>query len=109
MQETRNNCFWPKKRCTTFRQAKTGKHECRNVTATYRYISALALTCFRLTKGRATFFRPGTIVASFLHLLVLFFKVLFNEASKCQFAVLHFSIKFEAVNKNINLQNDAQW
>ena len=32
------------------------------------------LTCFRLTKGLATFFRPETIVASFLHLMVLFFK-----------------------------------
>ena len=38
------------------------------------YISALMLTCFRLTKGRATFFRPETIVASFLHLMVLFSK-----------------------------------
>ena len=44
----------------------------------YYYISALVLTCFRLTKGRATFFRPETIVASFLHLMVLFLKVLFN-------------------------------
>ena len=40
------------------------------------YFSALVLTCFRLTKGRATFFRPETIVASFLHLMVLLFKVL---------------------------------
>ena len=35
MQETRNNCFGSKKCSTTFRQAKTGKHEYRNVTATY--------------------------------------------------------------------------
>ena len=34
MQETRNNCFKSKKRSTTLHQAKTGKHECRNVTAT---------------------------------------------------------------------------
>ena len=30
MQETRNNCFGSKKCSTTLRQAKTGKHECRN-------------------------------------------------------------------------------
>ena len=54
------------------------------------YISALQLTSFRLTKGRATFFRPETIVASFLHLMVLFFKVIFNYTSKRQFVVLHF-------------------
>ena len=34
MQETRNNNFGSKKCSTTLRQAKTGKHECRNVTAT---------------------------------------------------------------------------
>ena len=32
--------------------------------------SALVLTCFHLTKGRATYFRPKTIVASFLHFMV---------------------------------------
>ena len=49
------------------------------------YILALVLTCFRLKKGRATFFRPETIVASFLHLMVLSFKVLLNHSSKRQF------------------------
>ena len=34
MQETRNNCFGSKKRSTILLQAETGKHECRNVTAT---------------------------------------------------------------------------
>ena len=38
------------------------------------YISALALSCFH--KGRATFFRPETIVGSFLHLIMLLFKCL---------------------------------
>ena len=42
MQETRNNCFGSKKRNTTLRQAKS-----------CYCISALVLTCFRLTKGRA--------------------------------------------------------
>ena len=42
-------------------------------------ISALVLICFRLKKGRAAFFRPETIVASFLHLMVLFFKMLLNH------------------------------
>ena len=64
-------------------QEKTGKHECRNVTTTFIMlynlicISALVLTCFRLTKGRAPFFRPETIVADFLHLMVF---VMFNHA-----------------------------
>ena len=39
------------------------------------------LACFRLTKGPATFFRPETIVVSLLHLMVLFFKVIFNYNS----------------------------
>ena len=33
MPETYNNCFGLKKCSTTLRQAKTGKHDCRNVTA----------------------------------------------------------------------------
>ena len=41
MQETRNNCFGSKKRSTTLLQAKTGKHECRNVTATYMHCMVL--------------------------------------------------------------------
>ena len=39
------------------------------------YISALLLTCFHLTKARATYLRPETIAASFLHLTMLLFKV----------------------------------
>ena len=42
-------------------------------------ISALLLNCFRLKKGRAMFFRPETIVASYLHSMVLLSKVLFNH------------------------------
>ena len=36
MRETRNDCFGPKKRNMTLNQAKTGKHECRNITAAYK-------------------------------------------------------------------------
>ena len=36
MQETSNNCFGSKIRSTTLYQAKAGKHECRNVMATYK-------------------------------------------------------------------------
>ena len=53
------------------------------------YISALVLACFCLTKGRAVYFWFETIVVSFLHLMVLFFKVLLNLTSKRQFLVLH--------------------
>ena len=85
MQEIRNNCFGSKIRSMTLRKVKAGKHECRNAlsisseigtSAEVRccYISALVLTCFRLTKGRATYFRSETLV-SFLHLMVQLFKV----------------------------------
>ena len=52
------------------------------------YISVLVLTCFRLTKGRATFFRPETIVASFLHLMVLFSKWFSTILVSCYFSAL---------------------
>ena len=88
MQETRNNCFGSKKCSTILLQVKTGKHKSRNVHCCY--VSTLVLTYFPLTKGRATFFRPETIVVSFLHLMVLFYKVIFNHTSKCHFVVLLF-------------------
>ena len=56
MQETCNNCFGSKKCNTTLHQAKTGKHECRNIT--------------EMSK---------TIVASFMHLMMLFYKVIINH------------------------------
>ena len=89
MQETRNNNFGSKIRSTALCQAKTDKHECQNITATYCYISALVLSCFRLTKGRATYFRPEIIVASFLHLMVLLFKVLLIDSDYCKKIVIH--------------------
>ena len=45
------------------------------------YISELMLACFRLTMGLATYFRRETIIASFLHLMVLLFNVFFNHVS----------------------------
>ena len=47
------------------------------------------LTGFLLMKGRIKIFRPKTIVVSFLHLMVLLFKVLLNRTSKHQFLMLH--------------------
>ena len=79
MQETRNNCFGSKKRSSNVTVTVA-------VTATcYYYISALVLNCFRLKKGRATIFRPETIVASFLHSMVLLPKVLFNHKRQSLF------------------------
>ena len=43
------------------------------------YISAIVLKYFWLMKGHVTFFQLKTITASFLHLLVLFFKVINNH------------------------------
>ena len=54
MQESRNNCCGSKKRNTTFRQAKTGKKECRNIHCCY--IAAFVFTCFQLMKCRAALF-----------------------------------------------------
>ena len=82
MQETRKNCFGSKIRSTILRQTKTGKHECL-------LTWVLVLTCFRLTKGRAVYFPPETIVASFLHLMVLLPKVSFKHSCKRQLVVLH--------------------
>ena len=53
------------------------------------YISARVLTCFHLMKGRASYFRHETLVASFLHHMVLLSKVLLNHSRKKQFVVLH--------------------
>ena len=80
-----------KKGSTTLLLAKIDKHESRNTTAAYSCISALVLTYFRL-KVRATFFQHETVVASFLHLVALYFKVIFNHTSKRQFVVLHYRI-----------------
>ena len=44
MQETRNNCFGPKKGSTILHQENTDKHECRNVTATYFLIKKYILS-----------------------------------------------------------------
>ena len=89
MQETQQ--LFRVKCSITLRQAKTSKHECRNVTATLVrccYISALMLTYFRPTKGRAMFFRLETILASLLQLVVLFSEVISNHTSKRQFVGL---------------------
>ena len=48
-------------------------------TVRYCCISAVMLTCFSLMMGRDTFCPLETIAASFLHLTVLFFKVIFNH------------------------------
>ena len=51
MQETRNNCFWSKKRNTVFCLTKTGKHECCNITSTYlvmRYSYLPVITWWRM-------------------------------------------------------------
>ena len=49
------------------------------------------LISYSLKKGRAKFYRPETIVVSLLLLMVLSFKVIFNQTSKRQFVVLHFT------------------
>ena len=44
---------------------------------------------FSPEEGRAKFFRPETIVASFLHHMALLFKVLSNHSLKTTVLVLH--------------------
>ena len=82
IQVTRINCFEPKKRNRALREAKTGKHECCNITA--MYTAVFLLTYFRLTKGRVIFFLPEIAVANFLHLMVLLCKEYVGEClSEC--------------------------
>ena len=69
------------------------------------YISALVLTCFRLTKGRGT----ETIVGSLLLFIVLLFKVLFNHLtelqSQLQYLFLHKILKISLqLCENLNIQ-----
>ena len=63
------------------------------------FFSVLVLTCYRLMKGRATFYRPETIVASLFLLMVLSFKVILNHTSKHQFVVLYFRIYYSKRRK----------
>ena len=82
MQETRNNSFGSKKLNTTLRQSKTSKHECRNTLLLYFGIRA-----YHLTKGRVPFFRPKTLVPSFLNQMVFFYKVIINHSDVCMCGV----------------------
>ena len=59
-------------------------------------INTLVLNCFRLKKGRATFFRPETIVAIFLHSMVLLPKVLFNQYYSVLLCIKSMTIHFIA-------------
>ena len=52
------------------------------------YFAALVRTYFRLRKGLVPFIRPETILADFLHPLLLVCKLLINHFSKFYFAVL---------------------
>ena len=49
--------------------------------------------CFLLKKVCATYFWPEAIVATFLHLMLLLFKVIFNHTWKRQFVVLYCHIR----------------
>ena len=49
-------------------------------------ILAPLLICFRMTKGHVTFFRKEKNVASFLHLMGLYYKITINHILKCQFS-----------------------
>ena len=84
MQQTRTNCFGSRKRNMTLLQAKTSKNECRNITATHFGTRAYLFSL----EGRVTVFWPETIVVNFLHLMMLFYKVIINHVSKRQFVVL---------------------
>ena len=80
MPETRNNCYWSKIRSTTLRLMKIGKHESRKWTSSC-YFALLLLAYFHFTKCLVAFLLPETIVASFWHLMVLLFKVIFSQTN----------------------------
>ena len=44
------------------------------------YFAVLVLTHFLLTKGRVRSFRPETVIANFLHLMLFVYKVIFNHS-----------------------------
>ena len=52
------------------------------------YIVALVLIYFRITKGHATFFQPETIVESFMHLVVLLYKIIIDQFYSNGFKIL---------------------
>ena len=87
MQETCNNCFGSKICITTVCQVKTSEHECRNITAAY-----VAVT-FPLLYYHYIIVRPKTIVASFLHLMVLLSKVLLNHSIADRYIDANFTPK----------------
>ena len=131
MQETRNNCFVSKKRCTTLHQMKTSKHECLNLTATYIALilcyTRCLVFCYYITlytllsrfllyfSTHAYLFLPDhglCYVFSiqnncwvFLASYVLFLKVIFNHASKRQFVVLHYHIRCTFVSSIYTAKN----
>ena len=76
MQETCDNCFGSKNIARSFFRRK--------------HISVLVLTCLP-EEGSCYVFRPETIVASFLHSMVLLPKMLFNQA--CQMSSIFVSFK----------------
>ena len=86
------NDWWSLCKITSSDARNTQQFEKRNVTfvsyVNCYYIATFVLACFRLTKC-ATFFRPETIVASFLHLMVSFYKMIINHTLKHQFVVNH--------------------
>ena len=65
-------------------------------------LSALVFTCVRVTKIRARYFLNETIVVSFLHLMVLLFKVLFNHSE----SVIIDKIILHIKQKSVNLDNN---
>ena len=72
-------------------------------------ILALVLTFFRLTKGCATYFRPETIVTSFLHLMLLFYKVIFNHTPDSFAIFLHFMMLLFKVLFNHTWKRPVLW
>ena len=95
MQEIRNNCFGGKSVARPFvkrKQVNTGAviiQQCKYIYHTYRILTYASIKQKRIlqhshlqiisSKKRVTLFRLETIVASFLHLMVLFYKVIINR------------------------------
>ena len=104
MQETRNNIFGSKNVARPFFRRKQLSTSAEMEQQRCCCISALVLNSFRLKKGRATFFRPENIVASFLHSMVLLPKVLLNNSWKRQFVVLHCHIEMVFIQSLLTLE-----
>ena len=93
MQENHNNCFVSKKRSTTLLQAKTGKHECGNVTVTDGVIFQSVI-------------KPKASIENAHYLKIEFYCInrKINKVIRCIFTLIVIYIDFMHFRQKINFK-----